>query len=183
VKRTRQTLSYAIISPPLRIEVSYKVKYTIHSTYPEKEGFGIPCSLLVHRVFDSRQGEVPWGVIWVTDALLDDFLILWGLHPRQPPSLSYGYDCKKPSWWAKGHPWCSIMDKPKGEGTPFQSFFKETSQLLLSPLIPFNMAKKSWIITRPTGSHISLRIEPVDFLGRRTFNLRIDTSNQEQIED
>jgi hypothetical protein len=138
-----------IASPPLRIDTPGVLKYTINRTYPEKKDFRIPWTLINYTLYNFGKEEVPWGVIWMTDTLSDDFLILWGLHHIFPSAETAGVDVM-PSWWAKRSPWCCIMDKPEGQ-------------------------QMSWISTRPTGLQVYLQIKPVDFLERRAFDLQIQT--------
>jgi hypothetical protein len=126
------------------------------------------------------KGEVLWGVIRMTDSLSDNFLILWGLYScEQPP----GYEYSDQFRWSKMSPWCCIIDKPEGRETSFLEFFKQNSHSLLDPIIPADMTKKSSTSTRPTGSQIYLSIEPVDFLGRRTFDLQIQTLSLKKMKD
>jgi hypothetical protein len=181
-KMTYSFGSRSITSPPLRINLRAALNYTIHRTYPERQNFSIPCTSINYKRHFAN-GEVAFGFIWMTDSLSDDFLILWGLYCRQPPSLLPIYDYDEPSWWAKGTPWCCIIDKPEGQKTSFLGFFKRNSQPVFDRIIPPDMTKKSCTSTRPTGSQIYLRIEPVDFLGRRTFDLQIQTLSPEIMRD
>jgi hypothetical protein len=163
-----------IASPPLRIDTPGVLKYTINRTYPEKKDFRIPWTLINYTLYNFGKEEVPWGVIWMTDTLSGDFLILWGLHHIFPSAETAGVDVM-PSWWAKRSPWCCIMDKPEGQQMSFLEFFEQKCRELLRPSIPSDKAKKLWISTRPTGLQVYLQIKPVDFLERRAFDLQIQT--------
>lgn len=149
------------LQPPLRvIHTGADMSQTKHTIMGSGDGPISPLNCSVHQWFR------------LTDSV-DEFFILWGF--VLPPVGRYGY---RAGWWRNAVPHCYIVERT-GALKQVSPPEDETKQVVWGESWTnggdlFKAATSSITSRRPTGLEIHVTSAAVDFLGRRSFELRIE---------